>query len=269
MQLRWSGHLVRMDDERLPKRLFYGDVATGSRRQGGQIRRYKYTLKSSLKRLQINSTNWEELALDRPTWRRTVKRGAAIYEANCIAVAKEIFGSTAPLELHQPSPPPASSSSSLPPTNSDISSELPLPSFLPSSSSSSSTSSSSSSSSSSFSYSSSSSSSSSSALATAALAAVTNISITHIPDNNLRHHPSNLRLQRRGPGLHLPSLRPHLHPTHQPGRSLANPSHTDWPTVAWSTNPHPPYSPPLPSLPSHLHASHGPIRPHAHPRERN
>nr|VZH95283.1 unnamed protein product [Spirometra erinaceieuropaei] len=88
MQLRWSGHLVRMDDERLPKRLFYGDVATGSRRQGGQIRRYKDTLKSSLKCLQINPTNWEELALDRPTWRRTVKTGAAIYEANRIAAAK-------------------------------------------------------------------------------------------------------------------------------------------------------------------------------------
>nr|VZI17670.1 unnamed protein product [Spirometra erinaceieuropaei] len=49
MHMRWSGHLVRMDDERLPKRLFYGDVATGSRRQGGQIHRYKDTLKSSLK----------------------------------------------------------------------------------------------------------------------------------------------------------------------------------------------------------------------------
>ncbi|BHF65014.1 hypothetical protein SprV_0200802300 [Sparganum proliferum] len=88
MQLRWSGHLVRMDDERLLKRLFYGDVATCSRRQGGQIRRYNDTLKFSLKRLQINPTNWEELALDRPTWRRTVKTDAAIYEANRIVVAK-------------------------------------------------------------------------------------------------------------------------------------------------------------------------------------
>nr|VZI35215.1 unnamed protein product [Spirometra erinaceieuropaei] len=88
MQLRWSGYLVRMDDERLPKRLFYGDVAMGSRRQGGQIRRYKDTLKSSLKRLQINPTNWEELARSCPTSRRTVKTGTAIYEANRIAAAK-------------------------------------------------------------------------------------------------------------------------------------------------------------------------------------
>ncbi|BHF85467.1 hypothetical protein SprV_1002863200 [Sparganum proliferum] len=88
MQLRWSGHLVRIDDERLPKRLFYGDVATGFRPQGGQICRHMDTLKSSQKRLQINPTNWEELALDRPTWRRAVKTGAAIYEANRIAAAK-------------------------------------------------------------------------------------------------------------------------------------------------------------------------------------
>nr|VZI03355.1 unnamed protein product [Spirometra erinaceieuropaei] len=84
IQLRRSGHLVRMDDERLPKRLFYGDVATGSRRQGGQIRRYKDTLKG----LQISPTNWEEHELDQPTWRRTVKTGAAIYETNRIAAAK-------------------------------------------------------------------------------------------------------------------------------------------------------------------------------------
>ncbi|VDM01432.1 unnamed protein product [Schistocephalus solidus] len=49
VQLQWSSHLVRMDDERLPKRLFYGDVATGARRHGGHKRRYKDTLKKSLK----------------------------------------------------------------------------------------------------------------------------------------------------------------------------------------------------------------------------
>nr|VZH99597.1 unnamed protein product [Spirometra erinaceieuropaei] len=87
-QLRLSGYLVVMDDERLPRRHFYGDVATGSRRQGDQIRRYKDTLKSSMKRLQINPTNWEDLAHDRPTWRRAVMTCAAIYEANRIFATK-------------------------------------------------------------------------------------------------------------------------------------------------------------------------------------
>nr|VZI16234.1 unnamed protein product [Spirometra erinaceieuropaei] len=39
-------------------------------------------------RLQIKQANWEELAGDRPTWRRTVKKGTSIYEANRIAAAK-------------------------------------------------------------------------------------------------------------------------------------------------------------------------------------
>ncbi|BHF65124.1 hypothetical protein SprV_0200813300 [Sparganum proliferum] len=46
LQLRWSGQLVRMDDERLPKRLFYGDAVKGSRRQGGEVRREKDSLKT-------------------------------------------------------------------------------------------------------------------------------------------------------------------------------------------------------------------------------
>nr|VZI40148.1 unnamed protein product [Spirometra erinaceieuropaei] len=88
LQLHWSGHLVQIDDEQLPKRLFCGDVAMGSSRQGGRFHHYKDTLKASLKRLQIDVADWKDLARDRSTWGRTVKTGAAIYEANLITAAK-------------------------------------------------------------------------------------------------------------------------------------------------------------------------------------
>ncbi|VDL91722.1 unnamed protein product [Schistocephalus solidus] len=77
-----------MDDESLPKGLFYEDVTTGSRQQEGHVRRYKYTLKTSLKQLLINRTNWEDLARNRLAWRKMVKTGAAIYEANRIAATE-------------------------------------------------------------------------------------------------------------------------------------------------------------------------------------
>nr|VZI45665.1 unnamed protein product [Spirometra erinaceieuropaei] len=135
MQLRWSGHLD--------------------------------TLNSSVKRLHINPTNWEELARDRPTWRITVKTGAAIYEANRIAAAKAKrearksqlrpirnaaaqplptcprcqrtfrarIGLVGHLRINCTSrtapaivPQPAVSSSSVPPTNSDTPPAPPLPS---------------------------------------------------------------------------------------------------------------------------------------------
>nr|VZI25436.1 unnamed protein product [Spirometra erinaceieuropaei] len=63
------------------------DIATGSRRQEANSAAI-WTLKTSLKRLQINPPGWEYLTRDRPTWRRTVNTGAAIYEANRITTVK-------------------------------------------------------------------------------------------------------------------------------------------------------------------------------------
>ncbi|BHF73518.1 hypothetical protein SprV_0401659900 [Sparganum proliferum] len=65
-----------MEVTRLPKQLFYDDVATGTRRPEGPKRRYKGTLKNSIKRLYINPKTWEQT-------------GAAIYEANRIAAKRE------------------------------------------------------------------------------------------------------------------------------------------------------------------------------------
>ena len=79
-QLRWSGHVVRMDDNRLPKRVFYGELATGKRTTGGQYKRYKDTLKASLKNFNINPDTWENLAAIRTAWRSEIRRGATQHE---------------------------------------------------------------------------------------------------------------------------------------------------------------------------------------------
>ena len=79
-QLRWSGHVVRMDDNRLPKRIFYQELATGKRTTGGQYKRYKDTLKASLKNFNIDPDTWENLASIRTTWRSEIRRGATQYK---------------------------------------------------------------------------------------------------------------------------------------------------------------------------------------------
>ena len=48
-QLRWTGHVTRMPDERLPKKVLYGELQEGKRSQGGQKKRYKDTLKARLR----------------------------------------------------------------------------------------------------------------------------------------------------------------------------------------------------------------------------
>ncbi|KAJ1205004.1 hypothetical protein NDU88_000439 [Pleurodeles waltl] len=88
-QVRWAGHLVRMQDIRLPKRLFYGELAEGKRTQGGQKKCFKDTLNVSLKSFAIDPDFWEILAQDRPSWRSCKSKGATSYEQSRIAEAQK------------------------------------------------------------------------------------------------------------------------------------------------------------------------------------
>ena len=60
-QLKWTGHVTRMPDERLPKKVLYGELQEGKRSQGGQTKRYKDTLKASLKDFNIPTESRERL----------------------------------------------------------------------------------------------------------------------------------------------------------------------------------------------------------------
>ena len=54
----------------------------GKRSQGGQAKRYKDTLKASLKDFDIPIGSWEQTAHERSKWRGHINKGAALYEIN-------------------------------------------------------------------------------------------------------------------------------------------------------------------------------------------
>ena len=88
-QLRWAGHVIRMEDHRIPKKLLYGELSHGKRSHGGQKKRYKDTLKVAMKAFGIEPNGLEHLAQDRAKWRVAIKNGAKAYEANRTAVAEQ------------------------------------------------------------------------------------------------------------------------------------------------------------------------------------
>ena len=88
-QLIWTGHVTRMPEERLPKKILHGELELGKRSNGGQKKRCKDTLKASLKDFNIPTESWEQIAQDRAKWRGLIRRGASEYEANRISEAEQ------------------------------------------------------------------------------------------------------------------------------------------------------------------------------------
>ena len=79
--LRWTGHVVRMRDERIPKALLYGRLASG-RSRGGNHKTYLNNIKSTLRACSIRCDRLEALASNRDHWRDTFKKGIARAEAD-------------------------------------------------------------------------------------------------------------------------------------------------------------------------------------------
>lgn len=74
-QFRWAGHLSRMEDTRLPKAVFYGELCQGKRDRGAPRKRFKDQLKRQLRYAGISEKNWESIASERDSWRTVTRRG--------------------------------------------------------------------------------------------------------------------------------------------------------------------------------------------------
>ena len=66
-QLRWAGHVARMEDSRMPKAVLFGELKAGKRDRGAPEERYKDQLKKQLSLAKISPSSWQDDASDRQT----------------------------------------------------------------------------------------------------------------------------------------------------------------------------------------------------------
>ena len=64
-QLRWLGHVIRMPDNQLPRRLLYGKLTEGQRSVGRPKKRFIDHIKANLLKCNIKPSDLEVLVSDR------------------------------------------------------------------------------------------------------------------------------------------------------------------------------------------------------------
>ena len=79
-QLKWTGHVIRMGEDRLHHQILYDQLSTGHRNQGGPKRRYKDQVKDTLKKCRIEPPTLEVSACNRQVWRSKCKEGLSYLE---------------------------------------------------------------------------------------------------------------------------------------------------------------------------------------------
>ena len=79
-QLRWAGHVARVPDSRMPKAMFYGELAQGKHNKGAPQNRFKDQLKRQLLQADIDPKTWEQSATNRVNWRAATHKGTQHFE---------------------------------------------------------------------------------------------------------------------------------------------------------------------------------------------
>ena len=70
-QLRWAGHVMRMDFDRLPRK-FMSAWVMHPRRRGRPQFTYGHSLETQLRKANVDLSEWANLTQDREAWRKIV-----------------------------------------------------------------------------------------------------------------------------------------------------------------------------------------------------
>ena len=72
--VRWLGHLERMEEDRMPKKIFTQELE-GTRRRGRPRKRWKEEVERDLQVMEVR--RWRELVADRKKWKDIVRQAKA------------------------------------------------------------------------------------------------------------------------------------------------------------------------------------------------
>jgi hypothetical protein len=82
LQLRYLGHVERMGNSRVQRRILYGQLDLsngGKRKKGAPARNYRRTIADALKNFGYSPAQWQELASDRSGWRQLLNSSGKEY----------------------------------------------------------------------------------------------------------------------------------------------------------------------------------------------
>ena len=81
-QLRWAGHVARMEDSRMPKAVFFGELREGKRKCGAPKKRYKDQLKKQLSLTEIPLHSWQQEMNSCENWCKVVGSASCGFECS-------------------------------------------------------------------------------------------------------------------------------------------------------------------------------------------